>query len=128
MHPAQNNVRSRLQRRVNVLRNARRGGHQTQQIVREIHWLDRTQPNPLDRSFIQQAAQQIRKTHPAARFPSPAPQIDAGENYLPVIRGDRAHLRHNFIRAHVAALAAHEGNHAKGAAVVAPILNLEVGT
>ncbi len=77
MHLAQDRVRARLQRRVYVLRNARRLRHEAEQVVGKIHRLDGTQANALDAGFVEQAAQQIGKPHRAAGFPSPSPQIDA---------------------------------------------------
>ena len=128
MHPAQNRIGARLQRRVHVLRDARRFRHQAEQIVGEIHRLDGTQANALDLRFGEQTPQQIGQPHRAAGFPAPAAQIDAGEHHFSVLRAERAHLLDDLVRADITALAAHKGNDAEGAAVVAAILNLEIGT
>ena len=128
VHPAQDRVRSRLQRRMNVFRDARSFRHQSEQIVGEIHRLDRTQTKALDLGFVEQSAQKIGEPHRAARLPAPSPQIDAGQHHFPVFRAERAHLFDDLVRAHVTALSAHERNDAEGAAVMAAILNLQVRT
>ena len=98
MHPPQHRVAAALQRRMNVLRNPRRLRHQTQQIVREVHRLDRTQPQPRHIRLRQQPPQQIRQPHAAPRFPAPPPQIDAAQHHFAIPRRQPAHLLHHLVR------------------------------
>ena len=76
VHPAQNRIRSRLQRRMHMFRDPRSFRHQSEQVVREIHRLDRAQAQALDFCFGEQSAQKIGQAHPTARLPPPSPEID----------------------------------------------------
>ena len=64
MHPPQDRIRSRLQRRVNMLRDPRRLRHQIQQVVGKIHRLDRAEPQPLDFGLVEQSPDQIGQPQP----------------------------------------------------------------
>ena len=100
--------------------------HQTQQIVGEIHRLDRTEPQPLHIGLRQQPPEQIRQPHPAARFPAPPAQIDAAQHHLAIAPRQRAYLLHHLFGGRAAAASAHERDDAERAAIVAAILNLQI--
>ena len=127
MHAAQRPVAPALQRRVDMGGDPRRFRHQVQQIVGEVHRLDGTEAQPLHIRLREQAAQQIGQPHCAARFPAPAPQIDAAQHDLAIAPGERAHLLDRLFGGRAAAPSAHERNNAERAAIVAAILNLQIG-
>ena len=77
---------------VNMLGDARRRGHELQQLIGKIHRFDRAQPQPLDRSFLQKLANQVHQPDLPRKIPAPAPQIDSTEHDLAILRGERAHL------------------------------------
>ena len=54
VHAAQDAVRAGLQRRMDVRGDARRFGHQAQQVVGEIHGFDRAEPQALHLGFGEQ--------------------------------------------------------------------------
>ena len=70
MHPPQHRVRARLQRNVDVLRDPRRVGHELQQIVRPVHRLDRTKPQPL---HVRLSGERAEDRPAAFRSPAPGP-------------------------------------------------------
>ena len=127
VHAAQNPIRAGLQRRMHVLGDARRLGHQAQQVVGEIHRFHRAQPQPFHFGFGQQQPEQVRQAQGTTRFPAPSPQVDAAQHDLAIPLGEPAHLRHHLPGRRAAAAPAHERNDAERAAVVAPVLDLEVG-
>ena len=110
-----------------MLGDARRAGHQIEQVVREIHGLDRAQAQPLDGRFVQQPPHQIGQPNPSAEIAPPAAQVDPAQHHLAILRRERAHLLHHALRRRAAAAAAHIRNDAERAPVIAAILDLEVG-
>ena len=82
VHLAQNRIGSRLQRRMDMLRDARRFRHQAEQIVGEIHRFDGTQAKTFDVRLGEQSAQQIGEPHRASRFPAPPSEIDSRQTPL----------------------------------------------
>src|ERR1039457_7579203 len=63
----------------------------------------------------------------AARLSAPPPQIDAAQHDLAIAPGQAANLIHNLFHRSAAAAAAHEGDDTKRTAVIASVLNLQVG-
>src|SRR5258708_5416381 len=111
-----------------MLRDARGRGHQPDQLVRKIHWLDGAQPQPLHLRFFQQTPDQVHQALASVQIATPAAQVDSAQHYFAILRGQRAHLFDNSIGRRTAAAPAHERDDTERAAVVAAILNLEVGT
>ncbi len=60
-------------------------------------------------------------------FASPAAEIDPAQHYFAIALGQMPHLRNNLIGGSAAASSAHEWNDAERAAVIAAVLDLEVG-
>ena len=128
MHPAQHRIGTRLQRRVHMLGDARRAGDQFQQRIRPIHRLDRAEAQTFHRRFVEQAAHQIHQAAAAFEIAAPAAQVDPAEDHFTILRGEMAHLVDHGIRLRAAAAAAHVGNNAERAAIIASVLNLEIRT
>src|SRR5580700_7066953 len=76
---------------------------------------------------MQEPAEKIGQPQRAARFAPPAAETDAGEHHLAIACCEMAHLFHDLVGRGAAAASAHEGNDAERAAVIAAILDLEVG-
>ncbi len=126
VHAAEDCVGAGLQWGVDVFRDAGIFGHQVKQVVCEIHRLDRAEPDPLDFGFVEEAEEEIGEAHRAACFPAPSSEIDAGEDDFAISRSERADLGDYIVRADESTAAAHEGNDAEGAAIVAAILNFQI--
>ena len=127
MHAAQHAVGARLQRRMHVLGDPRRRRHQPQQVVGKIHRLDGAEPQPLDFGFGEQQPDQVGQPHAAARLPAPAAQVDAAEHDFAIAPRQAADLLDHLLRRSAAAAAAHERNDAERAAIVAAVLDLQIG-
>jgi hypothetical protein len=105
---------------------ARRGRHKSQQVVREIHRLNRAEPQALDVCFTEDRPNQIRQTHRArAMLSAPPAEVDAAQNHLAIPSAEMAHLFQHLRQRRTAAPAAHLGNDAKRAAIVAPVLDFQ---
>ncbi len=65
--------------------------------------------------------------HGAARLAAPAAQVDAAQHDFAIAPRQPAHLFHHLVGRGAAAAAAHERDDAEGAAVVAAVLNLQIG-
>ena len=121
-------VRSRLQRRVHVSGDARRLRHQLQQVVGEIHRLDRAEPQALDIGLAQDRPDQIGEAHgPGSALASPASEIDAGENDLAIAAAELANLLEHLSERRALTASTDGGNDAERAAVVAAVLDLQIG-
>jgi hypothetical protein len=127
MHAPQDAVAAGLQRRVHVAGDARRGSHEAQQLVGEIHRLDGTEAQPLDSGLIEQAADKVRQAHAAPWLAAPAAQVDATQDYFAIAAAEAAHLLDHLVRRRAAAAPPDERNDAERAAVIAAVLDLQVG-
>ncbi len=78
--------------------------------------------------FVKQTPDEIDKTAPAFEIAAPAAQVDSAEDHFPIFRREMADLVDHGIRLRAAAAAAHVGNNAERAAIVAAVLNLEIRT
>jgi hypothetical protein len=106
---------------------ARRFRHQVQQVVGKVHRFDGTEAQPLHIRLREQPAQQIGQPHLAARLPAPPPQIDSAQHDLAISPGEGTHLLDRLLGGRAAAPPAHERYDAEGAAIVAAVLNLQIG-
>ena len=77
--------------------------------------------------LAQDQPHQVHQAQAAAGFAAPAAQVDAAQHYLAVPRRQRAHLFHSLRGRHAAAAPAHERDDAERAAVVAAVLDFQVG-
>ncbi len=68
-----------------------------------------------------------RRRWPAARLAAPAAQVDAAQHDLAIAPAQAAHLLDHLLRRRAAAAPAHERNDAERAAVVAAVLDLQIG-
>ncbi len=149
MHAPQHRVAARLHRNMRVLGDARRRCHKRDEFVSPVHRLDRRNAKFFERSLSKNGADErlkhgvgrrtsdlrreglseVRGLRSEVQVPSPPPQINSADHHFAIARLDQPiHFANDAVRLQRSALPTHERDHAKRAAIVAPILNLEVGS
>lgn len=128
VHAAECGIAAGLQGGVNVAGDAGRGGHELEQGGGKVHRFDAGQADEGDGSFLQQAAEEVGELAAGAPLAAPAAKVDTGENDFGIAGGGEAlGFGDNPIRGSGAGLSADARDDAKGAAIVAAVLDLEVG-
>src|ERR1700675_730439 len=106
---------------------ARRGRDQLEQIVAPVHRFHRAEAQTRDLGLIQQPADQVHQPRGASRLASPAAQINTAQHDLAVAPGEIPHLGDYLFDRRAAAAAAYERDDAERTAIVAAVLDLEIG-
>src|SRR5262245_10082625 len=126
VHGGENCVRATLQWHVKVLCQPRCGREKQNEVAGNVQRLNRTEAQALDRRFVENLPEQVDEVAARRKITAPGCKVDAAQNDL-LVTGIRqlARFLHHGFWGQAAALPAHEGNHAEGAAVAAAVLNLE---
>ncbi len=124
MHGAKDAVGGGLQRHVKMGRQAIRRSHKRYEFFGDVLWLDGTEPKLFERSFFQNAMNDIGKAGARREIPAVRAKINPAENDLSRACADKLlHLCDYNGGWQAAAASADKRNHTVRAAVVAAILN-----
>ena len=113
VHAAEDGVGAGLERGVDVEGDAGGVGHEMEEIVGEVHGLDRGEAEAFDGGFGEEAAEEAGEAEGLARFPAPAAEVDAGKDNFAVVAAEVLDLGDDLVGGHGAAAAADEGDDAE---------------
>ncbi len=127
-HGGENAVGTGLQRHVKVPGEAIGWSKKFDEILSDVERFDGTDTETLDGSFVQDAAEKVKKLESRSEIAAPRAEIDAAENDFTEAGGaEAAKFLEDELGRKTAAFAADKGNHAEGAAGIAAVLNFQSG-
>ncbi len=128
MHGGEDIVRAGLERHVKVLGDATGAGEKGDEVLRDVERLDGADAEARERSFVENAAQEIEKVGTGREVAPPGAEIDAAENnFLEAGIAEATDFGKDSVGRKAAAFAADKWDNAEGAAIVAAVLNFESG-
>ncbi len=128
-HALQDEVVAGLQRQVQVRAEPRLASQPGQQGRVDLGGVDRGEPQARQLGdFVEDAAHQFAQLRRAGQVRAPAGEVDAGQHHLGIAgAGEAAHFVHHPLGGDRARVPAPERDDAEGAAVVAAILDFDIG-
>jgi len=128
VHRGENPVGRRLQRNVKVLRNARSGSDERDQVFGDVHGLDRAEAHALQRRALEDQAQQRKQIHARNQIAAVTAQMNSAQHDFAIAARDKnIQFVKDARRREAAAIAAHRRYDTKRAAMIAAVLDLERG-
>lgn len=82
MHGSEDAIRAGLEGHVKVLGDARIGGEEVDEILRDIERFDGADAEALDGGFVEDAAEEIDEFDARSEIAAVGAEVDAGENYF----------------------------------------------